>query len=113
MDTLDKMEKVETNKKNDKPKEDIKILKAVVFVDPYAEADEKLAQLREEEAKKQAAEEMEAQKLKSKPVKMQVYKNGVGKYIKAPARQDEDVAPSSSHQKNKSAGVKFKDFSGW
>lgn len=116
MDTLDKMEKVETNKKTDRPKEEIKILKAVVFVDPYAEADEKLVKLREEEEKKRVAEEMEAQKLISKPKEMQVYKNGVGKYIKAPsAKRDGDVTSSMiGYQKKKgSDGVKFKDFSGW
>jgi len=55
LDTLNKMEKIQTDK-DDKPVEVIKILKIVVFVDPFQEADDQLAKLREEE-------KMEAEKI--------------------------------------------------
>lgn len=41
MDTLTEMEKIEVDNR-DRPIEDIIIIKAQVFVDPYAEADEQV-----------------------------------------------------------------------
>lgn len=114
IDTLDKMEKIETEKKNDKPKQEIRILKAVVFVDPYGEADEKLAKLREEEEQKRLVEEEEAMKLKTVQKPMQLYKNGVGKYIKPSSSKQQEDSTTEVKKKSKGAtGIQFKNFSGW
>uniref|UniRef100_A0A1B6CWT2 RING-type E3 ubiquitin-protein ligase PPIL2 n=1 Tax=Clastoptera arizonana TaxID=38151 RepID=A0A1B6CWT2_9HEMI len=81
LDTLTAMERIEVDNK-DRPIEDITILKAQVFVDPYQEVDEQLATERAEEAKKRALENEEKPKPKDsvrKPLK--AFHSGVGKYI--------------------------------
>ncbi|XP_039268246.2 RING-type E3 ubiquitin-protein ligase PPIL2-like [Styela clava] len=115
LDTLQKMENVETEKKTDKPKQEIKLLQAVVFIDPYADADEKLAKLREDEEKRVQAE-LEEKVAEKKPKPMKVYKNGVGKYIKKPSSEDDKSSTNASAQKKKllpASGVQFKNFSSW
>ena len=51
MDVLTNIEAIGTDNK-DRPVEDITIERAVVFVDPFAEAEEELAKKREEESAK-------------------------------------------------------------
>ncbi|XP_022108867.1 peptidyl-prolyl cis-trans isomerase-like 2 [Acanthaster planci] len=84
IDTLSNMERIETDKK-DRPKETITIEDATIFVNPFDEVDEELAN---ERRKKQ--EELESEK-DSKPKTVGVppaseerpatYRKGVGKYI--------------------------------
>ncbi|KAG1673499.1 RING-type E3 ubiquitin-protein ligase PPIL2 [Nymphon striatum] len=79
LDTLTAMEKVETDKK-DKPKEDIKLEKAAIFVDPFKEADEELENERNAMKKVDKPKEDDSKKdyFKKKP---KAYQSGVGKYI--------------------------------
>lgn len=80
METLSEMEKIEVDNK-DKPIENITIVKAQVFVDPYEEADEQLAKEREEERKRIEEEErIKKQKLEAQK-SLKVFRSGVGKYI--------------------------------
>ncbi|KFM78566.1 Peptidyl-prolyl cis-trans isomerase-like 2, partial [Stegodyphus mimosarum] len=78
MDTLSKMEKIETDK-NDKPLEEIKILKVIVFVDPFQEVDDQLLKLREQE--KEEKESLLVKKVEPEQKKLKTFHNGVGKYI--------------------------------
>lgn len=112
MDTLDKMEKIVTDRKTDKPKEEIKLIKAVVFTDPYEEADEQLALLRENE-EREAEEKIRAEekkKVAEKPLK--VYKNGVGKYVKMSSSSPK-LDEGRLHKEASSSKLVFKDFSSW
>jgi len=82
LDTLSAMEKVEVDNK-DNPIEDIVILDAQVFVDPFEEVDAILA----EERARVIAEAAEQKRLqadknkKAEPEKLKAYGSGVGKYI--------------------------------
>ncbi|CAJ0966250.1 unnamed protein product [Ranitomeya imitator] len=108
-DTLTAMEKVDTDSKTDRPKEDIRIESTVVFVDPYEEADTQVALEREK-----ALKEEEEQKMKERPVvpkkeqtqEPKTYRTGVGKsevivkrhliLLKPPEYLCEDVLPNWS-----------------
>ncbi|KAJ8927440.1 hypothetical protein NQ314_020110 [Rhamnusium bicolor] len=57
METLTEMERIEVDNK-DRPIEEIILLKAQIFVNPYDEADEQLAQERVEELNRQKEEEL-------------------------------------------------------
>ncbi|KAH7976455.1 hypothetical protein HPB52_014386 [Rhipicephalus sanguineus] len=116
LDALNTIEAVETDNK-DRPIEDIVILKAVVFVDPFEEVNEELKKKREEEETKKKrgdSEEME-KKLKAKRVLKEFHK-GVGKYIdpaetaKVASEAAEAEAPA---KKVKAVTGKFGDFSCW
>lgn len=117
-DTLSAMEKVDTDTKTDKPKEDIQIESTLVFVDPYEEADAQVALEREK-----AQKEEEEKKMKEQPVlpkkeqtkEPKTYRKGVGKYInmtaaKRPADND-DSGASTSKKERVTRG--FGDFSSW
>lgn len=80
METLSEMERIEVDNK-DRPIEDIVLLKAQIFVNPYDEADEQLAQERLAELNKQKEEEAKIVQKKNAEKKLKVYKEGVGKYI--------------------------------
>lgn len=80
METLQEMEQIEVDNK-DRPIEDIIIIKAQVFVDPYVEADEQLQKERAEEAEK-AKKEEELRKRKMEAMKtLKPFHDGIGKYI--------------------------------
>lgn len=83
LETLNAMEKIEVDNK-DRPIEDIIIQKAQVFVDPYQEADEQLANERSTEVERIAQEEKDIQlsKKKDSDNALKVYRSGVGKYVK-------------------------------
>jgi len=114
METLDAMERIGTDNK-DAPVEEIKIEKVSVFVDPFLEIEEELA---EQRAKELAAA---AEELKSlpKPVekKQKAYTSGVGKYInpavKKEAKRAVEEQAGPSKKKPKSGSYGFKDFSAW
>ncbi|KAK7494081.1 hypothetical protein BaRGS_00014739 [Batillaria attramentaria] len=123
LETLDKMEKVEVDKK-DKPKEEIRIESCTVFVNPYEEADEQLAKERAEELERQKSEEAAAKrkKMESKAdTGPRVFKQGIGKYINSAAlKRTADEAqvdtPDEAKKKKKttvSASYSLSDFSAW
>jgi peptidyl-prolyl cis-trans isomerase-like protein 2 len=96
------MERIEVDK-YDAPIEDIIFLKADVFVDPYEEVDEELAEARRLEAEKlrKEKEELAAKKVQSKPKELKVYREGVGKYLaKASTKTSSGVEPPSKKSKS-------------
>ncbi|KAG4079401.1 hypothetical protein HA402_008093 [Bradysia odoriphaga] len=120
MDSLNEMEKIEVDK-NDRPIENIYILKVHVFVDPFVEADEQLAKEREDEIEKQRkAIEEEAKRKQQKNQPLKVYRDGIGKYLniggsgsnKTTVDNDDDVTVAKK-QKRKDASYKFQNFSSW
>ncbi|GFY72597.1 RING-type E3 ubiquitin-protein ligase PPIL2, partial [Trichonephila inaurata madagascariensis] len=110
LDTLNKMEKIETDK-NDKPLETIKILKIMIFVDPYQEVDDELSKLREEE--RLAAEKALVVNKEPKTKKLKTYHHGIGKYINSPAVENSEIATGVETKKKKNVTGKFGDFSAW
>lgn len=131
LDTLNEMEKIEVDNR-DRPIEDIVLKNAEVFVDPFKEADDALAEQRAAvvEQNRQAVADEERRKQRAQPVK--VYRQGVGKYL------NKDIASTSSSgaavgagsveptaaavldqhavvakKAKRSADYKFNDFSGW
>uniref|UniRef100_A0A8C4TDU3 RING-type E3 ubiquitin-protein ligase PPIL2 n=1 Tax=Erpetoichthys calabaricus TaxID=27687 RepID=A0A8C4TDU3_ERPCA len=83
-DALTAMENVESDPKTDRPKSEIKILNATVFVDPYEEADAEIAAEREKALKLEEEEHAKVNAVlpKSKAEEMpKTYRAGVGKYI--------------------------------
>lgn len=121
-EALTAMENVESDPKSDKPKSEIKLLTATVFVDPYEEADAQIAAEREKEIQKQE-EEREATNATIKKAKAdeapKTFKPGVGKYINPAATKraaaTEDSGPSTSGVSAKKSKAKagFGDFSSW
>lgn len=83
LETLNAMEKIEVDNK-DRPIENIFLQRAQVFVDPYAEADELLAQERNEEAERIAKEVRDNAQIKRKNEpsgELKAYHSGVAKFI--------------------------------
>jgi peptidyl-prolyl cis-trans isomerase-like protein 2 len=93
-DVLAKMEKVRTDDK-DKPIEDITINGCTVFVNPFDEVDQ---QLKEEDERERAAEEMSKVTAthKKKDDTLITYRAGVGKYINFKSVAKQQTQPSSS-----------------
>lgn len=113
MDTLSKIEKIEVDNK-DRPIEDIIILSAQVFVDPFQEADDVLIEERRQEAEKQAQAPQPARTTSSAPT---VFKtSGIGKYINPTATKHEPKeteAEQGKKAKNKPTSYKFGNFDSW
>jgi len=115
MKNLTLIEQVETEK--DKPKRPIVIEDTSVFVDPFQEADEKLAQMREED--RINAEDQKRTLVKKEEQK--VYRSGVGKYVvasseekKSSANQDQEQAVNSYLESyKKKSKLKISGFSNW
>lgn len=111
LEALNAIESVETDNK-DRPIEDIVLLRAVVFVDPYEEVDEELRKKREEERTKQEVHES-AEKRKAKRVLKEFHK-GIGKYIDPEeAKKSQEAVAELPEKKKKVVSGKFGDFSGW
>jgi len=113
--TLSAIESVETDNK-DKPIEEIIIQKAQVFVDPFAEADEMLAEERRREldSAKEKEEEIKEKK-KVNPVR-KVYSSGVGKFINPNLKKEARKTEGSNDINNppkKKKHTSFNDFSSW
>lgn len=118
LETLSALERIETDEK-DRPKETIKLIKTVVFVNPFDEVDAVLKEEREkkEEEEKQQEEAARKKKAAAAPAEApKVYRSGVGKYIpqKSASRDDDtaDLTPQPTKKKIKTSGG-FKDFSSW
>ncbi|XP_072024376.1 RING-type E3 ubiquitin-protein ligase PPIL2-like [Amphiura filiformis] len=131
LDTIQAMESVETDKKTDKPKEDIVIQDTLVFVNPYDEVDEEIAKERQQK-KDEAEAKLKAPPAKSSAVtlssedKPTVYRSGIGKYISKASKEDSPSTskrPSDQEEPNKETYVsqkkkaksthKLTDFSAW
>lgn len=110
----------------DRPIEDIVLEKTQIFVDPYQEADDQLAQLRADELEKQRVAVVEEQKRKQRSQPLKVYRQGVGKYLNKASDEgisagsststvvtQNDVEPPQKRPKKKEANYRFNDFSTW
>lgn len=113
------MEQIEVDNK-DRPIEDIIIESIQVYVDPFKEAEEQLAEERAQEVEKQQQEKQEEQTKKRMKEPLKVYRQGVGKYLNIQATkqtQKEETTPSlfGGGVVRKKATVKagFGDFSSW
>lgn len=105
------MEKIEVDK-FDAPIEDIIFEKVHVFVDPYEEVDEELAEARRLELEKvqKEKEELAAKKIQSKkPQTLKVYREGVGKYLAKKTAKGSASEPPSKKQKS----VNSFNFNNW
>ncbi|XP_018336091.1 RING-type E3 ubiquitin-protein ligase PPIL2 [Agrilus planipennis] len=112
VETLNEMERIEVDNK-DRPIEDIVLLNAQVFVNPYDEADEQLAKEREVQA---AVDKIEAEKkVVQKKIELKPFKEGVGKYInpKILKKDKEDPSNVTLTKKKKKEGAYNFDFSKW
>ncbi|XP_048467509.1 RING-type E3 ubiquitin-protein ligase PPIL2-like [Rhincodon typus] len=119
-ETLTAMENVESDVKTDMPKEEIKIEKTAVFVDPFEEADVLIAEEREKARNKE--EEAKAKAMPVVPKRSsndgpKTYRQGVGKYINMAATKrvavDQDSSPSTSSSKKIKGITGFGNFSSW
>ncbi|KAK7074623.1 RING-type E3 ubiquitin-protein ligase ppil2 [Halocaridina rubra] len=114
--TLSAMEAVETDNK-DMPIEDIIIEDTSIFVDPFKEADEELAEERRTELEKRQAEEEELKSSKRRKIKddkPKVFRSGVGKFLDLAATnttKDDLQAASQQKKKHKDASYSFSDYS--
>lgn len=114
LDTLDKMEKVETDDK-DRPLEEIKVVDCQVFVNPYEEVDE-LLKTERTEALAKAAEEAAAairkpaRKSSDDESKPKVFKSGIGKYINPHLQKrtfdvDEEISETAKKKRQKNTAA--------
>ncbi|XP_067556108.1 RING-type E3 ubiquitin-protein ligase PPIL2 isoform X1 [Pseudorca crassidens] len=118
-DTLTAMENVESDPKTDRPKEEIRMDSTTVFVDPYEEADAKIAEERKKTRLEAAALESTAKTSQPQQGSQgpQTYRQGVGKYISpVVTKRVAEEEPSTSAavpvaKKKPSRG--FGDFSSW
>lgn len=108
MDVLTKIEDIKTDDA-DKPVNDIIILKAAVFVDPYKEADNLI------ENKRKQMKEIEEVKEKVKDDKPKPIRKGVGAFINLDAihKDDQDNIQMVPKKKVKTIRSTFGDFSNW
>ncbi|KAF7989070.1 hypothetical protein HCN44_007380 [Aphidius gifuensis] len=116
LETLNAMEKIEVDNK-DRPIEDIIIQRAQVFVDPYQEADEQLANERSTEIERIAQEQKDIQlsKKKDSDNTLKVYRSGVGKYVKpsTSTSSSEDTLEIPPKKKTKLVKQSVDNFSSW
>lgn len=112
-DTLDKMEKIETDAK-DRPKDPIHIKKVVVYVDPFKEIDEYI----ESERRKERGETNDSSE-NSKKSSLKQFRSGVGSFIdlekvsSSISSSDGTSSPAINKKKNKAHAGSFGDFSNW
>jgi len=117
MKNLNEIEQVETDRKTDRPKKDVTIEECQVFVDPFQEADDELAKLREEDRMREAGQK-KTQARKSEDEERKVYRSGVGKYVgieeKKAKDQDDDLHAVNSYLESLGKKkVKKSGFSNW
>ncbi|XP_064106496.1 RING-type E3 ubiquitin-protein ligase PPIL2-like [Macrobrachium nipponense] len=115
--TLSAMEAIETDNK-DVPIEDIIIEDTSIFVDPFKEADEQLAEERRLDMEKRKAEEDELKNHKRPKVKdddkLKVFRSGVGKFLdlsRASVSKEEIQVASQQKKKKNDAKYNFSDYS--
>lgn len=114
IETLNEMEKIEVDNK-DRPIEDIVLVKAQIFVDPFQDADEQLKKEREEEIARQEEEELEKKRKLEAQKPLKAFKSGVGKYINPQSLKSSNHKVNedeSTKKKKKNASYNF-NFSNW
>lgn len=120
LETLDKIEKSATDAK-DRPLEPISITKSIIYVDPFQDILDNIAQ---ERKKLEAAEQAAASaKAKPKTASSGPLRSGVGAFIDLSTLTDKQAAgtsqlnsPGQSSKKDKTSSTtvsKFGSFSGW
>ena len=113
---LTAIENVETDNK-DRPIEEIVIQKATVFVDPFTEADEELADERKRELDKAKEKEDEIKEKKKSAPRQKEYAPGVGKFInpnlKKEARKADGRIEGDIPRKKKKTASSFNNFNSW
>ncbi|KXJ21246.1 RING-type E3 ubiquitin-protein ligase PPIL2 isoform X2 [Exaiptasia diaphana] len=118
METLDAMERIERDEK-DRPKETIKILKTMVFTDPFSEVDAVLEEEKQraaEQERQKKEEDDKARKRAAAEAGPTIHRPGsaVGKYIpKNIGKSIQDIDPSMQPSKKKIKSSGFSDFSSW
>ncbi|XP_065073432.1 RING-type E3 ubiquitin-protein ligase PPIL2 [Ochlerotatus camptorhynchus] len=122
LEVLTEMERVEVDNK-DRPIENIFIQRVQVFVDPFQEADEELANQRSEELERVHREAEEKQKKSTRAQPLKVFRSGVGKYLdKDVTKRLAEPEPSTSSggyptqtkkHKKEEAINKFGNFKSW
>ncbi|XP_058460992.1 RING-type E3 ubiquitin-protein ligase PPIL2 [Malaya genurostris] len=80
LEVLTEMERIEVDNR-DRPIENIFIQRVQVFVDPFQEADEQLANARAAEIERLQQEVDEKQKKTAKSQPLKIFRSGVGKYL--------------------------------
>lgn len=117
LDSLSEMEKIEVDNK-DRPIENIVIEKVHIFVDPYQEADEQLAQERNDEQEQQQKAILLAKKRKEKAQPLTVFRSGIGKYLNTDSVKKLAAKPTvtddePTSKKSKKSTAAFGNFSSW
>lgn len=119
---LTEMERVEVDNR-DRPIENIFIQRIQVFVDPFQEADEELANQRSEELERVHREAEEKQKKTTRAQPLKIFRSGVGKYLdKEVTKKLTEPEPSTSKgldptqtkkRKTEEAINKYGNFKSW
>jgi len=115
-DTLRELELHPTDKKTDRPIDDIKILSTEVFVDPYPDAEKALVEARKKDDINAGIAQPESSKASSQPVKRKTYGTGIGKYINKGAstsKASTDDTEEPVNKKKKKIKTSLNDFSEW
>lgn len=120
LEVLTEMEQVEVDNR-DRPIENIFIQRAQVFVDPFQEADEQLANARAEELERVQREAQEKQSKMNKAQPLKVFRSGVGKYLdkditKRIAEPEASTSSETNLEKRRKTEAKIKqmgNFSSW
>jgi peptidyl-prolyl cis-trans isomerase-like protein 2 len=117
MEVLGGMEAVETNEE-DRPREEIKILRTEVFMDPFKEAEEELVAEEEKEKAAVGEEQPSTSGLKREDAKPKAYHDGVGRYIPKTSvgrgkRKQQSADPPPQLSKKTKIRSTLGDFSGW
>nr|XP_027204347.1 RING-type E3 ubiquitin-protein ligase PPIL2-like [Dermatophagoides pteronyssinus] len=115
MDVLNKIESIKTDAKTDRPLEDIIILKTMIFVDPYKEAEELIENERKQDEKKQLQSSSKMKKKDDIPKKL---RKGVGAFINLNAidnndNEDETNIPKKILKSKTTIKSTFGDFKNW
>ncbi|XP_057655558.1 RING-type E3 ubiquitin-protein ligase PPIL2 [Diorhabda carinulata] len=111
IETLNEMEKIEVDNQ-DRPIEDIILVKAQVFVNPYDEADEQLANERREELERLKEEEAKTRAKINAQKELKVFRSGVGKYINPNANKGTDNVSAEVATKKKK-NINTFNFNNW
>ncbi|CAH1985559.1 unnamed protein product [Acanthoscelides obtectus] len=112
IETLNEVEKIEVDNK-DRPIEDIILLQAQIFVNPYDEADEQLAKERQEDLEAQQKELAKKNQKAESQKELRVFRTGVGKYINPNSAKGEDKDVENEPTKKKKKTVNSFNFDNW
>lgn len=109
LDILSKIENVPTNDK-DKPTQPITILKAIVFVDPFKEAEELIQR---ERTKLEVTKEANSTKKQAAESKPKIFRKGIGAFINLEEVQKKIEKSSVDEPKTKKLKSTFGNFANW